>query len=285
MNGDNVDLVSDKGRFVARGIYNARSRIRVRLYAWSPQETLDETFWRHRLQAAIDLRRLLGYDDPEEAARLVFSEGDGLSGLIVDRFGEYLIVQVTALAMQSRLKLIVPLLAELVEPRAILVRTERAMAKSEGMEVRDGVLWGEAPGEPVVIFDRGMRYRVDLAEGQKTGFYLDQRENRYAVAPTCAVAVCSTCSATAAASAWPPPFGAALNSASDSTPATRQSNWPRPTPRSTDSRMLSSEPARDSTFSSTSFPPESGSEAWSSIRPSSPEPGGRSTKPCAPIIG
>lgn len=82
--GDVVDLCTDQGEFIARGIFNSRSRIQVRLYAWNEAETLDEAFWRRRLESALDLRRVLGYDRPDEAARLVFSEGDGLSGLVVD---------------------------------------------------------------------------------------------------------------------------------------------------------------------------------------------------------
>ena len=97
--GDVVDLISDKGRFVARGLFNSRSRIRVRLYSWLAAEALDDAFWRRRIEAAIALRRDLGYTDPHGAARLIFSEADGLSGLIVDRYGEYLSIQATALAL------------------------------------------------------------------------------------------------------------------------------------------------------------------------------------------
>jgi hypothetical protein len=96
--GDEVELVTHRGKFVARGIFNHKSRIRVRFYSWTGGEALDEAFWRRRLQSAIALRRQLGYDDPQGTARLVFSEGDGLSGLVVDRYADYLAVQVTSLA-------------------------------------------------------------------------------------------------------------------------------------------------------------------------------------------
>jgi 23S rRNA (cytosine1962-C5)-methyltransferase len=180
--GDVVDLLSDKGKFVARGVYNSRSRIRVRLYIWRKTEPLDRDFWRRRLEAALRLRADLGYNDAEGAARLVYSEGDGLSGLIVDRYAEYLAIQVTALAMAVRLDVIVPILVELVHPRGIVIRTERGMTQAEGIELRDGPYWGEPPNGPVFIRDHGLRYGIDLAEGQKTGFYLDQRENRKAAA-------------------------------------------------------------------------------------------------------
>lgn len=176
--GDVVDLISDKGKFVARGVFNSRSRIRVRLYTWRSTEALDDAFWRRRLEAAVQLRSVLGYADPQGAARLVFSEGDGLSGLIVDRYADYLVIQVTSLGMVTRLPSLMEILAELVQPRGILVRTDRSVSKAEGLDPLDGFAWGKAPDGPVLITDQGLRYHVDLAEGQKTGFYLDQRENR-----------------------------------------------------------------------------------------------------------
>jgi 23S rRNA (cytosine1962-C5)-methyltransferase len=180
--GDVVDLLSDKGKFIARGVFNSRSRIRVRLYTWDPAETLDEAFWRRRLESAIQFRAQLGYAEPQGAARLVFSEGDGLSGLIVDRYADYLAVQVTGLAIASRLPLIVPMLVELTRPRGIMIRTERGVSKAEGIDLRDGPYWGEMPEGPLLIVDQGLTYELDLAEGQKTGFYLDQRENRASAA-------------------------------------------------------------------------------------------------------
>jgi 23S rRNA (cytosine1962-C5)-methyltransferase len=176
--GDVVDLVADGGKFVARGIYNSRSRIRVRLYSWDVAEALDALFWRRRLGDASNWRRRLGYDDPEGACRLVFSEGDALSGLIVDRYADWLTVQITAQAMAARLPELLPILVDQVRPRGILLRTEKGVARAEGLDLRDGLIWGEAPGGAILITENGLRYGVDLAEGQKTGFYLDQRVNR-----------------------------------------------------------------------------------------------------------
>lgn len=176
--GDVVDLISDQGRFIARGIFNGRGRIHVRLYTWDEAEPLDDAFWRRRLKAAFALRQTLGYCQPDGAARLVFSEGDGLSGLIVDRYGEHLVIQVTALAMAVRLPQIVPMLVELARPQGILLRTERDIVRAEGLEIEPGLAWGTSPNGPVEIVDHGLRYEVDLAAGQKTGLYLDQRENR-----------------------------------------------------------------------------------------------------------
>jgi 23S rRNA (cytosine1962-C5)-methyltransferase len=180
--GDVVDLISDKGDFIARGLFNSRSRLRVRLYTWDASEPLDEAFFRRRLKAAIELRRDLGYAAAGGAVRLVYSEADGLSGLIVDRYGEYLSLQATSLALWQRLDKIVPLLMELLHPRGIVLRQERGAVQMEGMPHEEGRHWGELPAAPVFIEEHGLRYGVDLSEGHKTGFYLDQRENRRVVA-------------------------------------------------------------------------------------------------------
>lgn len=180
--GETIDLFSDQGKFIARGVFNSRSRIRIRLYSWNPAEQLDETFWRRRLEAGIRLREQIGYNEPQGAARLVFSEGDSLSGLVVDRYADYLVVQITALAMAQRLPQVVPMLVELIHPRGILIRTERSICQAEGIELQAGLYWGEPPAGPVVILEHGLSYEVDIERGQKTGCYLDQRENRLAAA-------------------------------------------------------------------------------------------------------
>lgn len=181
--GAEVDLVSHTGNFVARGLYNAQSKIRVRLYSWSAERPLDEAFFRDRLAAALRLRRdILKLDGPGQACRLVFSEGDGLSGCTVDRYDRWLVVQFTSLAMAQRREMLARALAELTGCEGIYLRTERGIGKLEGLELQDGPLWGHVPTEPVVVEEDGLRFQVNLAEGQKTGFYLDQRDNRRAVA-------------------------------------------------------------------------------------------------------
>lgn len=182
--GDVVDLCSHTGNFVARGIYNSRSKIRVRLYSWSPDIALDEAFFRDRLAAAFRLRTsILAVGGPGKACRMVFSEGDGLSGLTVDQYDRWLIVQFTALGLALRREMLCDILTELAQPEGIYLRTERGIGLLEGLELQDGPLRGYLPAEPVVIEEDRIRFQVHLAEGQKTGFYLDHRENRAAVAP------------------------------------------------------------------------------------------------------
>jgi 23S rRNA (cytosine1962-C5)-methyltransferase len=181
--GDEVEVVSHEGEFIARGLFNSQSKIHVRLYSWQPDTPLDRAFFKDRLEAALRLRRdTLGLDGPGRACRLVFSEGDGLSGLTVDRYDRWLTVQITSLAVARRKEMIAELLAELVEPLGIYLRTEKGIRRLEGLELQDGPLWGELPSGPVVVEEEGLRLLVNLAEGQKTGYYLDQRDNRLAVA-------------------------------------------------------------------------------------------------------
>jgi 23S rRNA (cytosine1962-C5)-methyltransferase len=181
--GAEVDLVTDRGEFVARGLFNPLSNIQVRLYSWDAERRLDADFWSERLDAAIRLRRdVLGLCGPETACRLVFSEADGLSGLIVDRYGDWLLVQLTSLALASRRDLLVRLLVEKLQPAGVWLRTEKGIREAEGLEIADGLLTGERPPRPLYITEHGLRYGLDVVEGQKTGFFLDQRDNRLAVA-------------------------------------------------------------------------------------------------------
>jgi 23S rRNA (cytosine1962-C5)-methyltransferase len=180
--GAEVDLLAHGGAFIARGLYNSQSRIRVRLYSWDPSVPLDAAFFRDQLTAALRLRTLLGLGGPGRACRLVCSEGDGLSGLTVDQYDRWLVVQFTSLALAQRRDLLVDLLRELVVPEGIYLRTERGIGKLEGLELHDGPLWGKMPEREVRVDEDGVGFLVNLTEGHKTGFYLDQRDNRRLVA-------------------------------------------------------------------------------------------------------
>jgi len=176
--GDVVDVVGADGSFVARGLYNGRSQIRVRCYTRTP-EALDDAFFARRIRDAVRLRtEVLELGDPAGACRLVFSEGDGLSGLTVDRYGPYLTLQLTSLALAERRHALLDALAAEVSPRGVMLRTEKGILEEEGLELRDGPLAGTVPVEPMEIVDGELRFSVDLRTGHKTGFYLDQRDNR-----------------------------------------------------------------------------------------------------------
>jgi len=182
-NGDAVEVYSHGGAFIAHGLYNAQSRLRVRLYSWNFDQPLDEAFFQNRLGQAIRLRReVLKLSGPGLGCRLVFSESDGLSGLTVDQYDRFLVVQFTSLGLAQRRDMILRQLAEQLQPEGIYLRTERGIGEQEGLELQDGPAWGAVPAEPITISEGGITFLINLAEGQKTGFYLDQRDNHHAVA-------------------------------------------------------------------------------------------------------
>ena len=183
--GDEVDVRSHEGLFIARGLYNPASTIRVRLYRWD-ERPLDEAFWAGLIAAAARLRHeVLGLGGEQSAYRLISSEGDGLSGLTVDRYDRWLVAQFTSLALYDRRELILRLLAQATGALGTLARTERGIAQKEGLRAGEITTAGSLPDQPVEIVENGLTYRVDLRGGQKTGFYLDQRINRQAAAGYC----------------------------------------------------------------------------------------------------
>jgi 23S rRNA (cytosine1962-C5)-methyltransferase len=178
-------VVTSDGQFIARGLYNPTSTIRARLYRWD-NGPLDDAFWSSTLAQARRLRtEILGSAADPSAERLVFSEGDGLSGLTVDRYDRWLVAQFTSLALYARRELILNHLAEITGAQGIIARTERGIAEKEGLRAGEVVIVGSVPERPVEIVEHGLIYRVDLRSGQKTGFFLDQRVNRREVAGYC----------------------------------------------------------------------------------------------------
>ncbi|WP_417850027.1 class I SAM-dependent rRNA methyltransferase [Thalassoglobus sp.] len=181
--GAEVVVLSNDGKFIGRGLYNPQSKIRVRLYSWEEEQLLERPFWERRIKAAIDLRRKLFGDGPAwKACRLIFSESDGLSGLTVDRVDDWLVVQWTSAALIKHQAEILEILQAELSPKGIWLRTEKGIKELEGLDVSDGLLSGERPPRPLFIEENGLQFGVDLVEGQKTGFYFDQRENRKAFA-------------------------------------------------------------------------------------------------------
>jgi 23S rRNA (cytosine1962-C5)-methyltransferase len=184
--GDEVDLVSSAGNFVARGLFNSQSKITVRLYSWDAGVPLDRAFFRKRIERAAELRRgVLGLVGRDAGYRVVFSEADYLTGMVVDRYADWLAVQFTSLGLGKRREVIADVLREVLNPRGIYLRTEKGIGRLEGVELHDQLLWGEPPPPDLAIEENGLRFLVNLAEGQKTGYYLDQRDNRAAVARLC----------------------------------------------------------------------------------------------------
>ena len=176
--GEIVSLKDGRDRMLGTAIYNSRSQIVARRFSRQRQE-LDLDFFKRRIQLAMEYRRRHGL--AERLGRLVWSESDGLPGVVVDRYEENLVVQTLTLAMDKRKDLLVQALVEVLHPRSIIERNDTPIRKAEGMELVSGVLYGEEP-EPGIITADGLKFEVNLLTGQKTGFYLDQLANYRAVA-------------------------------------------------------------------------------------------------------
>ena len=176
--GDVVALKDQRDRFLGSAIYNPQSQIVARRFSRRKQE-LDADFFARRINQAVELRaRLL---PGEELQRLVWSESDGLPGLIVDRYCHVLVVQTLTLAMLQQVETICDVLQQMLQPQCIIVRNDSPMLVAEGIEPATYVARGAAP-EPFVATGRGTRFLVDPTVGQKTGLYLDQMDNYQAVA-------------------------------------------------------------------------------------------------------
>ena len=171
--GSVAEVRSHDGRFVGLGTINHHSKIIVRMLTLK-NETIDEDFYRQRITAAIDYRKSLGYDDNY---RVIFAESDFIPGLIVDKYGKYLSVQFLSLGVEVIKDMIIKLLIEALNPDGLYERRDVAVREKEGLELRKGVIYGNFDPR-VTIIENGLKMIVDLENGQKTGYFLDQKENR-----------------------------------------------------------------------------------------------------------
>lgn len=174
--GDEVRVVSAAGKFLARGFFSATSQICCRLLRWEDM-AVDQDFLATKIRQAEHLRSGQIAKDTD-AYRIVNAEGDGLPGLVVDRYGDLLVVQFSNAGIENWRTQIVAILEELFSPLAIYEKSDGGARAEEVLPARAGVLSGDFNSGAVRIFENGLRYFVDVAGGQKTGFYLDQRENR-----------------------------------------------------------------------------------------------------------
>lgn len=179
--GTLATLASAQGRMLGLGYFNPRSLIAFRLLSRQPVE-IGAEFFRERLAAALELRRRAV--PGEDSFRLCFGESDGLPGLVVDKYADRVVLQALSAGIDTRLDLVVGALKELLAPKAALCRNDHPARVLEGLPTEDKVLFGELP-DAVEIREAGLRLRVSLRRGQKSGFFFDQRENRAFLAPYC----------------------------------------------------------------------------------------------------
>ena len=179
-NGDIVDVADFRGKFIGRGFYNPQSQISLRILTRN-DEPCDREFFARRIRDAWDYRRLLC--DPM-SCRLIYSESDFLPGLVVDKFAGVLVLQSLSLGIERIKDMLCDLLMEIVQPAGIWERSDVPVRRLEGLEQVTGLLRGHVPDE-VDMVENGIHFLVDVKQGQKTGFFLDQKQNRAAMAPLC----------------------------------------------------------------------------------------------------
>jgi len=190
-NGSLVDAVSEKGKYLGTGFYSETSKIRIRLISRSANDCFDEAFWERRIRYAWEYRRAVMGAGDLSACRVIFGEADQFPGLTVDRFGDILVTQTLSLGMETLKPLVFPLLARVLSESGapvsgIYERNDVPIRELEGLAQGKG--WYPLPGltppasTETVITENGVRYRVDFENGQKTGFFLDQKYNRLAAA-------------------------------------------------------------------------------------------------------
>lgn len=184
-NGDIVNLLDTHSRFVARGYLNRSSQITVRILTWDESETVDEDFFRLRLQRAITARSALDNASHTNAFRLCYGASDLIPGLIIDRYAECLVLQALTMGMERWKDRIAELLMDLLHPESIYERSDAPSRHKEGLPLVTGSLRGPEPPDLVEIAENGHHFLVNVKQGQKTGFYLDQRDNRRRVSLHC----------------------------------------------------------------------------------------------------
>lgn len=176
--GDIVTVKSSRGKFLARAMYNPQSQISLRIMSWQ-DEPIDRDFIFKQVKKAVDYRRTFA---DLKSCRMIFAESDGLPAMIVDSFGGVLVLQCLALGMEQFKMDVVDALDELLHPDGIYERNDVPVRTLEGLELTTGLLRGQVP-DRVLMTENGVKFWVDVKEGQKTGFFLDQKENRAAIAP------------------------------------------------------------------------------------------------------
>lgn len=176
--GETVDILSHQGEFLARGAVSPKSQIRARVWTFDPDQPVDEAFFRLRLQQAVHSRTLMRQSRPTTALRLVNAESDGLPGLIVDQYGDFLVIQCLSAGAEYWKQTITEELGRLIPCRGIYERSDASVRFKEGLELIKGPIAGEPPPNLVPIEEAGIKFLADIVNGHKTGFYLDQRENR-----------------------------------------------------------------------------------------------------------
>jgi len=177
-NGETVDIISGDGKFLGYGSYSSHSQISVRVLSFNPDEKINLDFFQKRIKVAVEFRKQVINDEKTNAFRVINAESDSLPGLVVDKYGDYLVSQFLSAGAEFWKKEIVEILVSLFNPTGIFERSDVEVREKEGLLPSKGVLFGKEPEELIEIIENGNKFFVDVNLGHKTGFYLDQRDNR-----------------------------------------------------------------------------------------------------------
>jgi len=177
-NGDIVKLLNAKDEFLAYGYYNDQSRVAVRLLEWNESEIINEAWYEQKINQAISSRAHLLKSKTTNTYRLIFSEADFLPGLIVDKYDDFLSVQILSSGIEKAKEIIIDILVKALNPKGIFDRSDATARTHEGITAENGLLWGDTPPPFIAVIENGITYHINIAEGQKSGFYCDQRDNR-----------------------------------------------------------------------------------------------------------
>jgi len=180
-NGDLVSVYNIDDEFIAYGMYNNTSRVAVRLLEWNPANEINEQWWRQRVQKAVSNRQHL-LNANNDSVRLIFAEADFIPGFIADKYADFVSVQVHSAGVERVKAIIIEELVQLLAIKGVYERSDLKSREHEGLADTNGLLWGEMPPEFVNIIENGIHYSVNIIDGQKSGFYCDQRENRFLTA-------------------------------------------------------------------------------------------------------
>ncbi|WP_305370867.1 class I SAM-dependent methyltransferase [Photobacterium leiognathi] len=178
--GETVDIYDNKGEWLAKGAYSPQSQIRVRVWSFEKNENIDVNFFIKRLNQAQGLRDILAARDGLTGYRLIAAESDGLPGITIDRYQNFLVCQLLSAGAEAQRDVLIEALQHCYPECSIYERSDVAVRKKEGLKQRTGVLHGDEPPQFVTIEENGVKINVDIVGGHKTGFYLDQRDSREA---------------------------------------------------------------------------------------------------------
>lgn len=177
-NGETVEIISGDGKFLGYGSFSPHSQISIRVLSFNPEDKIDREFIQHRIETASQFRNQIINSETTNAYRVINAESDFLPGLVVDKYRDFLVCQFLSAGAEFWKKETIEILSNIFNPIGIFERSDIDVREKEGLQHSKGIIYGNTPEEPIEILENGNKFFVDIKLGHKTGFYLDQRDNR-----------------------------------------------------------------------------------------------------------